>query len=583
MTALQISEQEERLLFASLHPDGVVAATKWKEWASEVELEHAPYPELRLLPAAYAHLRRVAPSLKLPNKLRGKARATFAKNSLLAVGCLPVIEELSRHSHVVLAKGLAICIRFDAWTSRAMGDVDIHIPFASFEKACETLAELGWMPKYGMTWRSLMHRNAFRRNSWNVTKGENDLDLHWRIGGGPAEDRLARVMWESTERAEFLGRTVMLPSNEFATVTALEHGFKSGTHGDLLQTIVDAASLLSLCKRDRLRALLDQTDLLDPFQNLLSVLTKLGRSDVTSQFSDAGALPAGMGRGYTDEVQSSKETPLWKRRLETPVLRRPFCYRMWEWLGRKARIERLLVRWTGPFSKPPAYSGAFKDEYDLRDCAMIDQIGGPGWGWPDPERTCSWSDRSDARLLIPLSRVADHLIVLGLADNRHYSLNTRVDVFANGVYLSTLNISERLAISDHCLLVPRQVLFGAWVELSLRPQPYLGDESDAYDVQRSVPVERLRIFDMEQMSDIFSAHKLPQLYFAALNPEDSKASKFERIRTRIANSPYRNHPDLPDKFNPISYVLCHSDLFEHEVDPYEHFLNRGRLEGRAWH
>jgi hypothetical protein len=173
--------------------------------------------------------------------------------------------------------------------------------------------------------------------------------------------------------------------------------------------------------------------------------------------------------------------------------------------------------------------------------------------------------------------------VLGLADNRHYSLNTRVDVFANGVYLSTLNISERLAISDYCLTVPRRVLFGPWVELSLRPQSYGGEKSNAYDVQRSVPVERLRIFDMEQMSCIFSAHKVPKLYFAMLDSEEPKTRKFERVKMRIVNSPHRNNPELPDKFDPLLYILCHPDLFEHEVDPYEHFLSYGRYEGRAWH
>ena len=120
MTTLQLSRQEERLLGAALDPDGAAAVANWEEWASQTRLEDAPYPELRLLTAVYAHLSRIAPSLKLPNKLRGKARATFTGNNMLAHGCLPIIEELSRDSPVVLAKGLAICIRFGAWASRAM-------------------------------------------------------------------------------------------------------------------------------------------------------------------------------------------------------------------------------------------------------------------------------------------------------------------------------------------------------------------------------------------------------------------------------------------------------------------------------
>ena len=152
MTIFQISHREELLLRAATDPDGDVAAKMWKAWTREIDLEEAPYPELRLLTAAYGHLTRVAPSLKLPNKLRGKARATFAENSMLAHGCLPIIEELARDLPVLLTKGLAFCIRFNAWSSRTMGDVDIHVARPSLEKVCAVLAQEGWTPKYGMTW-----------------------------------------------------------------------------------------------------------------------------------------------------------------------------------------------------------------------------------------------------------------------------------------------------------------------------------------------------------------------------------------------------------------------------------------------
>ena len=84
MTALQLSRREEYLLDAALNPDAAVAAASWERWASEIQLEDAPYPELRLLTAVYAHLSRVAPALKLPSKLRGKARATFAANNMVS-------------------------------------------------------------------------------------------------------------------------------------------------------------------------------------------------------------------------------------------------------------------------------------------------------------------------------------------------------------------------------------------------------------------------------------------------------------------------------------------------------------------
>jgi hypothetical protein len=50
----------------------------------------------------------------------------------------------------------------------------------------------------------------------------------------------------------------------------------------------------------------------------------------------------------------------------------------------------------------------------------------------------------------------------------------------------------------------------------------------------------------------------------------------------MEHSPFRNTPEIPAGFDPVLYVLSYPDLFEHEVDPYEHFVNYGKREGRMW-
>src|SRR5271166_2889406 len=229
MMNLELSQQEERLLRAALNPEATVAVKAWEEWAAEVRLEEAPYSELRMLPPVWAHLNRIAPLLKLPNKLRGKARSTFTQNRLMAHETLPILREMSLHAQVLLTKGIAMCVRFDAWSSRAMGDIDVHVPIATLTKVCEILSQSGWVPHYGMTWASLEHRSSLRRNSWNMAKGHAQLDLHWRIVDGPAEDWFTRNMWESAEPAKLLGHFLLLESPEFAFFTSLNHGFNFGT------------------------------------------------------------------------------------------------------------------------------------------------------------------------------------------------------------------------------------------------------------------------------------------------------------------------------------------------------------------
>jgi putative nucleotidyltransferase-like protein len=224
MTALPISEREELLLKAALHRDPELAAASWEAWTARIALEDVPRPELRLLTAVHANLTRIAPGLCLPPKLRGKAKANFTRTNLLARATLPALEELGRHSPVMLTKGMAICIRFGAWSSRSLFDVDFHVPSDALDKAYQVLVEDGWTPAFGLTRLSLLHRSRMRRDSWNFYKERAELDLHWRLGGTPFEDWLAKEMWATGEEVEFNGRRLVLQSPEFALLSSLQHG-----------------------------------------------------------------------------------------------------------------------------------------------------------------------------------------------------------------------------------------------------------------------------------------------------------------------------------------------------------------------
>jgi hypothetical protein len=67
-----------------------------------------------------------------------------------------------------------------------------------------------------------------------------------------------------------------------------------------------------------------------------------------------------------------------------------------------------------------------------------------------------------------------------------------------------------------------------------------------------------------------------------LEGEEPYASKLARIKAKIENSPHKNANELPDDFDPLLYVLSYGDLFEREVDPFEHFIRFGSHEDRAW-
>jgi hypothetical protein len=509
MTTVDFSAREDLLLNAALNPDASLAAESWKTWESQMQLENVPLHELRLLPAIYAHLSLIAPSLALPNKLCGNAKAIFTRNSLISSASLPIIRKLSRKCPVMLTKGLAICLRFNAWSSRPMADVDIHVPFRSLERACQVLARSGWMPRYGMTLPSIIHRSCLRRDSWNFTKGQLDIDLHWRLRAGPAEDWLARQMWACGERVKFLGKTLVLQSAEFAVLSSLIHGFLQGDRGDALQTVIDAALLLPMCKADELHVLLRRSDLCGPFKTLMSIYDRLELCDTLGK--PQVARPRHLDHRRNEGCEVIPAAKLVRRRsrvrpnVETSLLRWPIFYRMWELLGRRSRLERLMLRLTGPFSRPLSAPAPDKDDYDLRDCNVIDEVGGPGWGWPEPDHACFWSDRADARLLFPLRRVGDYILVMGFADSRWTSPNTCIDIFANGIFIASVDFKKHSA-AEYSFFIPRRILLGPWIELSLRPNPYLGHKADSpdgwdgYALTRCAPVQRLRVLDLARMT-----------------------------------------------------------------------------------
>ena len=59
----QLSERQEYLVAAALNPNAVAAVNSWEQWASSIALEDAPYPEVRLLTAVYAHLSRISSNI----------------------------------------------------------------------------------------------------------------------------------------------------------------------------------------------------------------------------------------------------------------------------------------------------------------------------------------------------------------------------------------------------------------------------------------------------------------------------------------------------------------------------------------
>lgn len=571
MPDLALTRREADLVHAALSADRSTAVRAWNAWSESVVIEEAPHPELRLLPAVYSNLSRVAPDLALPPKLRGKARATFTFNRLIAHESLPALRALSEVVPVIVAKGAAFCARFNAWPFRQTGDIDIHVRRRHLGRTADVLTALGWAPKYGMTLECLKHRTLLRRNSWNFTRQNGDIDLHWRLLDCTDAKTVEGRFWDTAETASFLGQPVLMPSPEFSTVGSLRHGFAEGTRADALQTVMDCWHWLPLCDRRKLREMIALTGT-DDLARLLAAAfneARLPLGESTSKLADARSAPKRRGSFRL------------KVRRDRFVIRHRRLYRLWERLGRPLMLERLILRCFGPFSRPPTRSATVRSEYDLRDCAVLDEIGGPGWGWPEPEHTCFWSDQADNRLLVDLPAVQDYLAIFSVSIAAKGSPNPRVSVVVNGRLARTLKLRSENR-TKFAILVPRSYLCGPWIELSFRPRRFGAKPITTYGQRRSLPAVRLQIIPAERASVAFAVRDPTPLQCKVDRGEEPYCSKFKRVELKIRDSAYKHDPRLPADFDPVSYVLLHEDLLNAEVDPYWHFIVAGDGEGRAW-
>jgi hypothetical protein len=511
---------------------------------------------------------------------------------ILARELLPYIETLAASFPVIAIKGLAICARYGAWSRRGMGDFDIHVRFQDLEAICRRLRADGWAPGRGMTWDSLVHRIACKRASWGLTRGPAELDLHWRIADDAGQRRLEQALWAEARTFEVQGCKILVPSPEIALIYALDHGFRQGTRADAMQTILDAVLLLGDCDMERLARAIADAGLVPEFRRLRSLLIESGvaRAQALDEGAagSAAASPPRRGParpGFLQRIRDRRASRVPPSRMERKLLKFPRLYRAWEAVGRPRPLEMLLLRAVGPFTMPLRPQGVPKALYDLRRCEVVDEIGGVGWGWPEPEPTCIWSDRADARLIVPVLRRTDYRIALSFSVYRGSSPAPDIAVLANGHLVGSIDFRRTPEVSTYVFPVTKRMLFSDWLEISLRPNEYVPERlaRENYALRRGVPIQRLQLVRMDDPLatpiDLFVASPLQEKVEKGIEPYKSR---FERIRATIAASPSRNSNLLPPDFDPVLYVLNNPGLFDAEVDPYFHYLTHGRSEGRLW-
>ncbi|CAB4337813.1 MAG: hypothetical protein F2839_03725 [Actinobacteria bacterium] len=495
---MTISDRQLLLLTAAVSDDPKSIRLAWQQWAEQISLEDTPYPESRLHVAAYANIRAQAPDVVLPAKLHGKARATFVQNHARLRETMIEMGPIPHRIPMMLIKGIAMCELIDAWASRHMGDIDVLVKYTDLKPLVELLRDHYWQPKYSLTWESLEQRIPVRRDSWNLESNNIDLDVHWRVIECEQEVELERAIWATAISKEFHGVPHLIPSPELQAIITLNHGFRAGTLGDQLQTIVDLIRLLPRTDEALLMRYVKQFELHTEFLEFVDLAQRAG---VTRKFPQSSppevAAPAypPLSSGLNRFV-ARRHTRVARMRRDSALLKYPALYSMWEWLGRPAILERWHLRLLGPMTKLLVPQQLTKSQYDIRNGHEADLVCGPGWGWPDPNEMASWIDRADGRLLIVVTEAMDARVTIVLSELVAHSHNRVVDVFANGVFLARIDSQQLIPELTISIVVPHQLLHGNQLEISIRPITYRGTatrNSRLYHQRRSLPVTTIMV------------------------------------------------------------------------------------------
>ncbi len=150
-------------------------------------------------------------------------------------------------------------------------------------------------------------------------------------------------------------------------------------------------------------------------------------------------------------------------------------------------------------------------------------------------------------------------------------------------------ISEALSIS---LFPPEGNEIDDFLTQDLHRQRYDAHPIDSKDpwtqhvYESFLQASQGKELDVEDINNVFSEYAACEKMF-----RESWTEFGERFAPRTVppsthanweNSEYRSHPDIPGDFDAHAYLAVHVDVAKAGVDPYRHYVEFGKKEGRLW-
>jgi hypothetical protein len=474
------------LLQAALaQPD--IAIPAWHEICRGQDISQFPHWKTRLLGQVGKNLSGHSEELPGGSVIRGVRRATWVKNSLRMRLLQEFLTTIHNSERFVFLKGVALCHHTNDLATRPMGDSDVFVPNDLVAEVLNQMDELGFCVRNLGTVRDVLLRHRHRTVGCNLFHPEfGEIDVHWGIATNLALSNLPLRAQEVAviRNSQFNEPSLMSYYNrEMLIVHTLQHMTRQDPRsiGATIQGLCDLAVLSDEVSVNRLNELLEQFDLDEQYRQAVKFLSQLKcmrepRQDLIAHTSRESL------NAFSPEVGTWPQRVSFLQRLEPSPER--LCFRsyklfaLWQALGSSRRIESLLIRLFGPFTKvSDELCSATSFDFES-GCGCASHLGA-GWSPWIPTSKGVWSDRSDARLLLraPNDKKATETleIELMLGQEWLHSPYACTHIFANGYRIGSLTRSER----DHTTSttrryrLPRKITRGEVIELSFRPTGFV--------------------------------------------------------------------------------------------------------------
>lgn len=232
------------LLLRAALAHGDNARTAWGEWQRTENLAALDSSSWRLLPLAWRNLSAHGVQDAVLDECRGFYRFHWAHNQQLLHRTSRWLPEFAaRGWRVMLLKGLPLAL--DAYGDlgvRPMTDVDVMVPLDCVGAVAEKLQADGWVPQ--LKFLSWLPETIRSNHSFNWERGEERLDLHWRLFARQLDEDVTAEFWARARPLAVGGSTVLQLCPEDTLLQVCSHGVQYAEETPL-RWLTDAAAILA--------------------------------------------------------------------------------------------------------------------------------------------------------------------------------------------------------------------------------------------------------------------------------------------------------------------------------------------------